>query len=440
MLGDVVITDTGRPIRVTADGACLEAFLVQADAQKWCVRGTRLYKFDEVLGVAVHLGSIGAVLYRVAMEKSAHLGRYLGDRAGAASALVKSLASGSHDRLPFLGIETHRLLFEDCCVTLTSMGLSSDVRVAGSRTLTPRVAVGVPLHGPPTSADHILAAMVPEEFKVVMGRVLGMLMMPPALRVLDRWRVIVVAVGSFLSGRVHPLEWVIRTFVGHGVTDTVQGDRVTSLQQPYLLEVRAPEGILTSEQEVMVSVGLDLGMPVVVYAPFVPTGLTGCTQRRLACVVLPSVPGGMEDTTQPRDTVLGAALQVGLGLYNSTDRWILDLGTPLAGEVALPARANPADVLSAEDLCAEMVQACAGVKVIPGAKASIGAVRAAFEAYQARRGLGDFARVPFATQHMVEGAARAAKLHQHLDTAGKVTWVSPSQAFLNLSVVTAPHP
>jgi hypothetical protein len=441
----------GKERRLFApEGAALEAFLQHADTQRWYTReGVVVVEVSD--SAVACLKPVAEAITDVALTVSPCVADYLASHPGMLEGLVDTVTSGSHTRCPVIGLDTTRIVFQDCVARLTCMGIERDP--AGSAAINREAPVAARACVPAEFGCQGIVRVDTEAAVLRMFgnhafalRVCGALLLPPPLRGGDKWKFIVVATpgsggGGVGGDSVHPVETMCRSFIGFGVTEHLKvGDPVTSTYgnsttSPYCLFVRCPTGVLTHTQLTQVDMALGMGLAVVVVAPHVPEAISQNPQLRLLSVQVDVPPSPLSDAII--HAALPHVLPVCLAAYNSCGRAKLNLQTPLYDPASLAGRVNSTALGSASHLLAEMLQAEFGVRHASRKTVDLKEVQGAFRKYQELRGFAGVTSKDITATDVSDAYALVATLNPPL-RAEPAQWNSHTKKFLNLAAVPTP--
>jgi hypothetical protein len=438
----------GRTRLFSPEGAALEAFLQHAHRCRWYVRGS-MVMVEANDSAVVCFKPVTQALMDVALSTSPYISDYLSSRPGLVDSLTDTICSGCHDRCPGVEVDTTRIVFEDCVVRLTCMGLALDAPgsavMTRSAAVSARASVPVPFRGDASWGSLGWPARDPGALVVRMFaghqfalRVCGALVLPPPLRS-SKWQFVVVATTGGVVGVpiAHPVEVVCRSLIGLGVTeglaakDMAMGSIFNTTTGPYCLLVRCgPTSELTHTQLTQIDMALTYNMSVVVLSPHVPTAVSQNPQLRLLSVHIEVVPRPEEGE------IVSAALPFVLAAcqaaYNCLPADLRDLQTPLFDGPSLQGRVNTTDLASPAILAAEMMQAEFGVRIAPKKVVDAKVVQDAFRTYQAQRGYLGLSARDLMPLHVIEAFSLLASVNPAL-RSHPVGWDQGKNQFTNLA-------
>ena len=440
---DFVDPDNMRKARKTApEGVALEYFLCRAKSKTWVMH--RGCVFHDVCGVATHVNTIRAAVLDVCLETDADVHAYLLEHSVALDGIVQALSSGAYARFPMVTLDVAAVAFKDCMVRMTAAGICIepsrrlvDETKADGGISTPRAYVDAAFGSACAASVDSVTALFPSTGRACVLRTLGAMLQPRTVRHGDRWSFVIIATGPQDSTTLHPVEWLLKTFIGMGVVHTLHGVNVadrTAARPMCLLLTASSSGMLTPDQQSQIVLASVSDICTVVRSPYVPPCMCVNEGLRLTGVVV-------DVRVMPSLSMYAAAaphvLPVLVGAYAATPIEKRQLVCPIFDQDSLPCRVEAPVAQSACTLIGEMLQAGFGVRMVPHMQAEFTRVRVAFNAYQAIRGYDGFAATTLAAEDVLDAAALICTHFPCLKPSGDaaVRWARSTETFLNLAIL-----
>ncbi len=433
----------GKTYVLSPEALALTQFLAEAAREGYGVRDKMVFRFVD--GMAEQVDLIRTLLLNVARHKSQHVYYYLLMHQGAVESLVAGLALGTHAELPFVSLDASVMLYDDCMVRYSPRGLNMDAvaPLDPAHPVTPRARIRSPVGNSGPEAVAKVSRLFPGLPPEVMLRCMGFLLQPRFILPLgDQWRCIFVATGGWDRAAqafvLHPLEWLVRMFVGLAMTPQfVQPAGATAQAcDPCCLFITCPTGELTKDQQSQIYLADVYGMAVVVRSPFLPMALASDEALRLKTVVV-NVETALAQEVY--DDALPHVVPTVQAFYNACD--MRGVPSPLYDPPSFALRGNLPAAASVTALISEMLQTGYMLKVESGATAEWEAVRTAVDEYQTARGHTGFAKQPVFSSNVIEAVGIVREIHPTLKVLGAVGFVgseAPSSRgyFKNLRVMS----